>query len=186
MKTLLSTMDGEFWILTLAALVALVAAVYDFKFRRIPNVFTLPAIVTGFMLNSIIGGWGGFYSSLWGFVVGGAVFLLIYAAGGMGAGDVKLIGGIGALMGADDIVSIIIFTGLAGGLMAAGKIIHRRSVCATLSRCKLIVLGNARRTDIYPRNVHEYPSQDTIPYGIAIAVGTLVTVALVFLSGTGS
>jgi prepilin peptidase CpaA len=177
---------AEFCILTLSALIALIAAIYDYKFRRIPNGVTVPAIIAGFVLHSVLGGWGGFHSSLWGFVLGGGVFLVFYVLGGMGAGDVKLMGGIGALMGADKILAIIILTGLTGGVIAVGKMIRERSVGATIFRCKLIILGNSRAARIYSRNVHEYISKDTIPYGIAIAVGTLVTIAYVVFWGTGS
>src|SRR5580704_14199298 len=79
------------------------AAVYDLRTKKIPNWISGTGIALGVLLHLLLGGVAQAGWSILAGVAAGLLFLLFYLAGGMGAGDVKLITAIGCLVG---IVSI--------------------------------------------------------------------------------
>lgn len=112
-------------------LIALVAAAgwSDLRTRKISNWITVPGAVLGVVLQTINSGWTGAAASLAGLALGIGIFIVLYIAGGMGAGDVKLFGAVGALVGPQALVLVFVFTGLVGGLAAVGALLaHRKSI----------------------------------------------------------
>ena len=102
--------------LTLAILL-LLAAACDIRTHRIPNALALAGLVVGLAGHGWRGGAPGLLLSLEGIAVAGLA-LLPYAARGLGAGDVKLLGAVGALMGPVFLLWTLLGTALAGGLLA--------------------------------------------------------------------
>src|SRR4051794_147378 len=100
-----------------AVAVVLVAAGFDLATRRIPNVLTFGAALLGIVVHGYVGGWTGAGLSLGGWFTGVALFLPVFALGGMGAGDIKLLGGIGAWLGPAAVVWVGLYSGVAGGVM---------------------------------------------------------------------
>jgi prepilin peptidase CpaA len=100
---------------TLAA--ACLATGTDLRGFRIPNSLTLPLLATGWVYHGFAGR-GAILDSLLGSLLGGAVLFLVYLLGGMGAGDVKLLAGVGAWLGVDWTLCVFIIAGLAGGIYA--------------------------------------------------------------------
>src|SRR6202521_4935713 len=86
-------------ILTLPALLALVAGWTDWRSRRIPNWLTVPGLLVGVLLNGIAAGWPGLKSSLLGAGLGLLVLLPFVFLRSLGAGDWKLAGALGAFVG---------------------------------------------------------------------------------------
>jgi prepilin peptidase CpaA len=97
---------------------ATVACGWDLRTRRIPQVLTLGGALAGLAFHLATGGWQGGVASVLGWAVGIAIFLAPFALGGLGAGDVKLLGALGAWLGVNDIVWVALYTGIAGGLFA--------------------------------------------------------------------
>ena len=83
-----------FWIVTFTLVVAAVIDGYKLK---VPNWITFPMILSGWAIDTVSFGWEGLGWSLVGTAVGLALLLPAYAIGGMGAGDVKLLAGVGTL-----------------------------------------------------------------------------------------
>jgi len=102
---------------SIAVSIVLVAVAWDLKTRRIPNILTFGAAIAAFIVHGLIAGWSGVAGSLLGWVVGAALFFPIFALGGMGAGDIKLLGAIGAWLGPATVVWVALFSGIAGGVM---------------------------------------------------------------------
>ena len=98
----------------------------DLRWRSIPNRLTLAAALAGLLIHTIRLGWTGAGTALLGCLAGAAVFALFYLAGGMGAGDVKLMAALGSLLGAADILLAALFAALAGGAHAAAVLAWRR------------------------------------------------------------
>lgn len=101
----------------LATLVALVAVVCDLRTRRIPNILTFGAAVLAIALHAYFGGWTGAGIALLGWIVGAAFFFPLFALGGMGAGDVKLLAALGACLGPAVTIWLALFSAIAGGAM---------------------------------------------------------------------
>jgi prepilin peptidase CpaA len=158
----------HFGLLLITGLAVGIAMVYDVRWRRIPNFITFPSMITGITIHTLNSGWQGFCFSLGGLVLGGGIFLIIYIFGAMGAGDVKMIAGVGALLGMPKIFSVLFLTVLAGALMAVYKIL-----AVYISRKK------SRKRIKDKISVSETnPLQQSIPYGVAIGFGTLIAMVL--------
>ncbi len=106
-------------------LLILAATWSDLRTRRIPNVVTVAGAAAGFVLHVLNGGTAGAWTSIAGALVGFALFVVFFLAGGMGAGDVKLFAAIGALLGPQSTLLVFVLTGLIGGLVAV--VVARRS-----------------------------------------------------------
>lgn len=96
---------------------AVVAVGWDIATRRIPNVITFGAALVGLVAHAYIGGWQALGMAIAGWAAGVALFFPFFALGGMGAGDVKLLGAVGAWLGPVTAVWVALYSGIAGGLM---------------------------------------------------------------------
>jgi len=121
-------------------LVAL-AAWNDFRTRRIPNWITVPGALCGFALQVWYGGLPGAVRSIEGAALGVGLVLLLFIARGMGAGDVKLFGAVGALAGPQTLVLIFVISGLLGGIAAAAFVIATGKWQAKMPYAPVIALG---------------------------------------------
>jgi Flp pilus assembly protein protease CpaA len=99
------------WLVILLALV--IACVTDIRARRIPNILTFPLFLIGLLVATLVGGFGtdGLTDSLLGTLLLGGPFMLVYIRGGGGAGDAKLMFGIGAWSGID--IGFYLIAGIA-------------------------------------------------------------------------
>src|SRR4051794_8998381 len=94
------------------------AAVIDGLKLKVPNWLTLHMILGGLVFSVWAGGTVGLVRSVEGAAVGLALLLPLYAIGGMGAGDVKLLAGVGAWVGPWVTLQAFVATALVGGVMA--------------------------------------------------------------------
>jgi prepilin peptidase CpaA len=97
--------------------IVLVAVVFDVATRRIPNLLTFGAAVAAVLVHGYSSGLAGAGLALAGWLVGAALFFPIFALGGMGAGDVKLLGALGAWLGPATVLWVGLYSGVAGGVM---------------------------------------------------------------------
>jgi prepilin peptidase CpaA len=159
---------------TLLALLALVgiAVVTDLRERRIPNWLTGSGVLIGLTLAAIET--GGFpTAALVGVVTALAIAFPLFALGGVGAGDVKLLAAVGAFVGPGGLLPVIIYGGLAGGVLALGSAVRRGVLVPVLVSSlglllHLVTLG--RRGE---RPTLATPGAHSVPYGVAIAVGAV-------------
>ncbi len=151
-----------------------IAVYYDLRFRRIPNWLTFPAMIAGIAYHTYVGGIPALFLSFGGLLLGFALFFVFYAIGGMGAGDVKLMAAIGALLGPKDVLFAALYTAIAGGVYAILLLVTQKQNREALARWMLMV-----KSFVFTRHFNYIPgaeSEKTTPlcYGVAIAIGTLV------------
>ena len=108
-------MSAQVWI---AIVVGLAATVNDLARREIANWIPAMALAGGFAWHIGRDGWLGAWHALAGAAVGFGVFLIFYLLGGMGGGDVKLMAGFGALLGAGRLLEAALWTAGIGGVLA--------------------------------------------------------------------
>lgn len=154
----------------LAAVVG-ICAVTDLISRKIYNIVLLPALLFAFGYNWYQGGLSGLGQSLLGMLVGLLILIIPFAKGGMGAGDVKLLGVIGALKGFLFVICAAVGMGLIGGLMAVGIWTYRLGFIKTISGIAAgIWMMLATRFKQYSFTLTK--EKIMLPYGLAIALGT--------------
>ncbi|WP_342432924.1 prepilin peptidase [Neobacillus sp. FSL H8-0543] len=149
----------------------------DIKSRKILNIVTLPTIFTGLIYHIIINGNKGLLFSGKGFLVGLGLLIIPYLLGGMGAGDVKLMAAIGALMGPSFVFYSFIYTALIGGVIALLLIFKTRGFINTIKSfffnlTNLVFFRSNLGSMIIPK---DKKSSISFPYGVAIVLGTLST-----------
>jgi prepilin peptidase CpaA len=169
----------EFAYAACSLLCALVGAVYDVVSRRIPNAFTLPAILFGLLLHFSLGGWRQLGSAAAGGLLCGLIFLLFHLAGGMGGGDVKLITAAGCIAGLSLVAPLLILTSLAGGAMAVGvALYHRRLKQTLLNMCALVAHHRTAGLAPHPDFNLDNAQALRLPYAMAIAAGSALSLCL--------
>jgi prepilin peptidase CpaA len=169
--------------LVMLVLVAVVitAGLYDLRYRRIPNRLNLAAILAGFCLNAYCFHGAGILSCFLGLSLAMLVYLPLYLLRGIGAGDVKLMMAVGAIVGPSYWFGIFLATALIGGLLAAGLILVRRRVLETVLNVQFLLselahfrLPHAAAPELDVRN-----SQGLrLPHGVSIALGSLSVLML--------
>src|SRR5262245_7775298 len=101
-----------------ALLIGAVACITDLRTRRIPNRSTFRASAAALLFHGVVSGpWGALWAVA-GWTLGVALFFMPFALGGMGGGDVKLLGTLGAWLGASQTIWLALYTGVTGGIFA--------------------------------------------------------------------
>ena len=160
----------------LVSITLVVAAVIDGWKLKVPNWLTFPMVISGWVASTILFGWAGLGWSLLGTAVGLALLLPAYAIGGMGAGDVKLLAGVGAWIGMTDTLWAFAVSACAGAVIAVGMVVcrrawkkHQRQLWSILM--EILVLRNP--TELSRIAAERKSSMLLLPYGIPIAIGTI-------------
>jgi len=153
-----------------------IAAFTDWREHKIHNKLLVPAFFLALLLHTFQGGISGFTSSIIGATLGFALLLLPYFMGGMGAGDVKLFAVIGAFGGASFVFTSFLYGAIIGGLISVFLLARRKALGDTLKNFLLFlpILKKPQNLSVAMNDV----SQEKFPYGIAIALGTLIALFL--------
>ncbi len=162
-----------------ALLVPLAALItyYDARYRRIPNAFVLATLVAGLTMNATLGGWQGLLSSAGGCLAAFCLMLLLHVFGAMGAGDVKLFAAIGSVIGSALVVPTFLVVLLTGGALAVVTMVRGGFARETLWRVAQIFVGLLPGWEL-PRFSVPTERAKTIPYGVAITLGSLISLAI--------
>jgi len=179
---LLGKLNAEYAYAVCALLCAIVGAAYDVGTRRIPNAFTLPAIVFGLLLHFTLGGWRQLGMAAAAGLGCGLIFLLFYLAGGMGGGDVKLITAAGCTAGLSRMGPLLILTSFAGGVMAIGLALYHRRLKETFMNMSVLLVHH-RTEGLVPHSEFNIGNAQTLrlPYGLAIAAGSALSLGLLLV-----
>lgn len=151
----------------------------DAKSRRLPNVWTMGGLAAGLALQSGWWGWGGFKDGLAAAGVGVLFLLLPYYFKGVGAGDVKMVAACGSFLGLRAMPHFLMSMSFGGFFVLLWMIATRRAMTARLKhlfRCLFDWRYDRQAAKAaLPSKTDE---RSRVPYGIAIAIGTLATLAV--------
>ena len=170
----------------LAVCGVLVACVTDIKWRRVPNWLTVSMVIAGFGLAFGQSGFSGLGSAFIGFLAALGLFLVPFAMGWLGGGDVKLFIALGALLGVRSLLWVFLYSAIAGGVMALIVVLYRVLKAGQfLLQLRLLLvgavvfLGNlSNRAGIRSKapvlQVTAQALRARYPYAVAVAIGTII------------
>jgi prepilin peptidase CpaA len=164
---------------TIAIGVGVVACAFDLRTGRIPNALTLGAALAALVVSTWTDGLAGTGSSALGWLVALLLWLPLYALGGMGAGDVKLIAAVGAWLGAADVIHAALYAAIAGGGLAVGLAFVRGRVRETFANVSLL-LAHWRVAGFtpHPQLTLAATNSPRLAYAVPVLAGTVVAIWL--------
>lgn len=165
------------WHVKLVCLTLIIAAYIDGKELRVPNWITFPMVLSGLAFSTWVDGWGGLGDGLLGMLVGLACLLPLYAVGGMGAGDVKLMAGVGAWLGVETTFYAFCVSTVVGAVMAVVMVLYRRSFQKHYANFLMILVEWMHVKN--PRELSKIAAERKssmllLPYGIPICIGSIM------------
>jgi prepilin peptidase CpaA len=161
-------------VLGLAAALALTAGWTDWRTRRIPNWLTVPGLLLGIAANSLVAGIPGLKRSVLGAGLGLLVLLPFVLLRSLGAGDWKLAGALGAFVGPGALVDLLMGSIFVAGIMALGLVIYKRRLKETLRNIGRLMASMITFRMPAPEVSLDNPQSLKVPYGVALALTTLL------------
>lgn len=173
------------FVIVMVAAFTLSCLVTDLRTRRIPNWLTVPALVLGLVTHSVTGGIAGLGFSLMGFLTGFGILLVLWLIGGGGGGDVKMMGALGAWLGAWLTVLVFLTSAVVTMVMVGGVIGYTactQGFSTARRRCmgRAIAEANAERSKPTGKRGR---SGRVVPYAVPIAVSTWIVLAIAWSAG---
>jgi prepilin peptidase CpaA len=169
----------ENWPIWFVTITLVVAAVIDGLKLKVPNWITFPMIISGWVYSATLSpfaGWEGLMYSLIGTAVGLALLLPLYAIGGMGAGDVKLLAGVGAWVWGTTTLYAFVVSAIVGGGIALVMVLAKRGWYKHQTQFWMIcneILTVKDPEKLAAIAAERKPTMMLLPYGIPIAIGTI-------------
>jgi len=161
----------------LLAAVLVAASVTELKVGKIYNWLTYPAILAGLAFGAVRGAveagsaWDGFVNHALGFALAFGVLFLAYLLGGMGGGDVKLMGAVGAFLGWPAALYATFYSFLVGAAMGLVLMVWRGQTRAVVRRLgvaiRLLPVPGVRPDEAIP------PGSLQVPFGLAACIGSV-------------
>lgn len=172
-------MNEQYMLFVCVGTVLTIATITDIKSHRIANTLTGPALIIGLIINVWFDGTTGLLSSVYGLLIGFFCFLPLYIAGGMAAGDVKLMAVVGSFIGSSLILHAVLMSLVAGSVLGIVWLIRFNGIGCFFRR--YILIG---KYSIMTGSFHYVqPDKDEaallrFPYASAISCGTILTLWL--------
>lgn len=159
----------------------IVAGVYDILWRKIPNWAALAGVLAGFGVNTFLHHWAGLKNAALGFGLAFLVYFSLYLLRGMGAGDAKLMGAVGALAGPGNWVAILVLTALIGAVCALVLILSRGALQQTFMNMGHIIRELAHFRAPY-KSHEEIDVRNSgalrLPHGAVIALAVIAFISI--------
>lgn len=162
------------WPIKLVSAILILAAWIDGKELKVPNWITFPMVLSGLIYSAAAG--DGLAAGLQGMCCGLLCLLPLYAVGGMGAGDVKLMAGIGAWVGWEITFYSFCVSVIVGAVMAVIMVASRGAWKKHYEQFLLILSEWSVIRNPYELSkiaAERKPTMFLLPYGIPICIGTI-------------
>jgi prepilin peptidase CpaA len=159
---------------------AMVAGWLDWRSRKIPNWLTVSGLVAGIVIYTVARGWAGVLAALTGAGLMLSVLLPMVLLRGLGAGDWKLMGALGAILGWRLGLEVLFASIVLAAFLALVQMIRERRVKTTLVNLwellrGFVIFGVRPNPEINLDN----PAAAAVPFGVAAAAATLLCFAAV-------
>jgi prepilin peptidase CpaA len=163
------------------------AAATDLSPFRIRNVLTLPLFLSGICYHVWEAGARGFIESLLGVLAATLLLGIVYELGGIGAGDMKLMSGVGAWLGPWAALHVVVVSGLATGIYSAVLYVWQRerrepahiapALAARVGPTHFGSTDASRETDLTISSILVRPDVRlrVVPFGAMVALAIVVT-----------
>lgn len=166
-----------------------IAAVIDFRQRRIPNWLTFGLMAAGLGRAAMIGSVAGVQHALLGIVIGGAIPLVLYMISALGGGDVKLLAAIGAWLGAGLTVRIFMVEAILGLIVVLIQAAAQRRTGALLRNSAVIAANFAGASEIGLHQAIETGKacksiSRPLPFAVPVFFATLIVVSIDIFVGS--
>ena len=164
------------WPIKLVSAILILAAWIDGKELKVPNWITFPMVLSGLVYSTCVGGFDGFIAGILGMCCGLLCLLPLYAVGGMGAGDVKLMAGIGAWCGWQVTFYAFCVSTVVGAIMAVIMVAWTGAWKKHYDNFLMILSEWSVIRDPYKLSeiaAERKPTMFLLPYGIPICIGTI-------------
>jgi prepilin peptidase CpaA len=166
------TANQILWAITLAF--TFCAGWIDGQTSRIPNWLTVPGFIAGVAVHTYLNGWHGTLEALEGAALALAILLPFVLLRALGAGDWKLMGAVGALLGPWMLLFVLLASFFIAGAMAVALMIYAKRMRETLQNMGSIIRGFfAFGLRAHPEISLDNPGLLKLPFGVAAAIGTL-------------
>ena len=157
-------------------LIVVTAMVWDLRARRIPNGLSGLLLVGGTVFSVLLQpSLAGLRSSLLGVLVGLGIWIVFYAVGVMGAGDVKFFAAASAWLGPALSRRAALIAGVLGGALAAIVLARGSELTPTLRRLLLLPLTRSLPL-VEVNNLTENEANRQLPYGVALGLGVILAI----------
>ena len=159
------------------------SAIIDLRVQKIPNLITYPTMIIALLYHFYISGIDGLIFSALGLATGIGLLFIPYLLGGMGAGDAKLMGTVGAILGSKGVFTAFLICAVVGGIYAIIVILlnqiqfkgrFKDFIKRQFINLKLFILTR----EFIPDPVEESRNKPKLCYGVAIALGTFIYLGL--------
>jgi prepilin peptidase CpaA len=159
----------------LATALAVVAGWIDFRTHRLPNWLTVSGLAVGIAANGALGRWTGFEAAFLGALIPLAALLPVVLLRGLGAGDWKLMGAMGAIVGKQEILQLLFVAIVFAGIIAIVQMVRQRRVLVTFLNLWELTRGFCLAgLKPHPEVNLDNPAASTLPFGVAVAAATLL------------
>jgi prepilin peptidase CpaA len=126
-------------------------------------------------MHTVVAGWSGAIASLEGAGLALVILLPLVLLRGLGAGDWKLMGAVGAFLGPLMLLFVLLGSIFVSGFMAIVAILRTQRVGETLRNIVVLVRGFfAFGLRANPKISLDNPALLKVPFGVAVAVSTLI------------
>ena len=150
----------------------------DCKYRRLPNLYTLGLAVLGVVWRFAFGGLAGLLDGISGGLVCALFLLVPFLLKGAGGGDVKMIAAAGIFTGLRYCVAEMLFVSLTGLFLGLGMLVFGRVRSSRLKHwLRTLFDWRYDRKEGAEKIPDKSDERERVPFGVAIALGTVFTLA---------
>jgi prepilin peptidase CpaA len=168
----------------------IIAATTDLRARRIPNWLTITLLVSGIAQSFTPMGLVTPNQALLGAMVGLVIPLVLHMLGGLAAGDVKLLCGIGAWVGPRTIVLVLAAAALTGLVLVLLQCTIQGRLGILMRNTGLLIVSLINLPRLGLKHVIETGQRcqsvnKPMPYALTVLVGTLGLMVMSVLRSQG-